>query len=200
MSLRRSTIRPPSSVTVWSEQGRTVVIRAKKEVALPRQKARSTAGQKQGESPVPSTIRDAAVHFEAVKTSMSQSKQGTILRLAIHPNEVPPSLHTDWVGSRYMVALVKLDDQDQPEIPEERRVTERMIASAGMLCRNPDFAKFLFEQDMLVGVPKDDADRENLVADVIRDHLGIQSRTEFHTNSIAREGFKKLQEEFVRWK
>ena len=35
-------------------------------------------------------VKDAAVHFEAVKTSMSQSKQGTILRLALHPNEVPP--------------------------------------------------------------------------------------------------------------
>ena len=43
-------------------------------------------------------VRDAAVHFEAVKTSMSQSKQGTILRLARHPNEVPRSLHTDWVS------------------------------------------------------------------------------------------------------
>ena len=67
-------------------------------------------------------VRDAAVHFEAVKTSMSQSKTGTILRLAIHPNEVPPSLHTDWVGSRYMVALVKLDDHDQIEVPEDRRI------------------------------------------------------------------------------
>ena len=57
-----------------------------------------------------------AVHFEAVKTSMSQSKAGTILRLAIHPNEVPANLHTDWVGSRYMVAMVKLNEQDGSEI------------------------------------------------------------------------------------
>ena len=145
-------------------------------------------------------VRDAAVHFEAVKTSMSQSKTGTILRLAIHPNEVPPSLHTDWVGSRYMVALVKLDDHDQIEVPEDRRIVERMVASAGMLCRNVDFAKFLFEQDMLVSVPKDDAERENVVADVLRGHLGVQSRADLHTNSTAREGFKKLQEEFLQWK
>ena len=37
-------------------------------------------------------IKDAAVHFEAVKTSMSQSKLALYLRLAMHPNEVPPSL------------------------------------------------------------------------------------------------------------
>ena len=91
-------------------------------------------------------VRDAAVNFEAVKTSMSQSKQGTILRLALHPNEVPPSLHTDWVGSRYMVAMVKLGDDDQPEISTEQRDTGRLISSAGMLCRNVDFAHYIFEQ------------------------------------------------------
>ena len=45
-------------------------------------------------------VRSAAVNFEAVKTSMSQSKQGTILRLALHTTEVPPRLNTTWVGSR----------------------------------------------------------------------------------------------------
>lgn len=145
-------------------------------------------------------IRDAAVHFEAVKTSMSQSKQGTILRLAIHPNEVPASLHTDWVGSRYMVAMVKLDDEDQPQMSEQQRETERLIASAGMLCRNLDFAKFLFHQDIILSVPNDDAERERSVADALRSHLGIESRSEFKTNSMAREMFKQVSEEFLRWK
>jgi hypothetical protein len=145
-------------------------------------------------------IRDAAVHFEAVKTSMSQSKQGTILRLAIHPNEVPASLHTDWVGSRYMVAMVKLDDEDQPQMSEQQRETERLIASAGMLCRNLDFAKFLFHQDIILSVPNDDAERERSVADALRSHLGVESRSEFKTNSMAREMFKQVSEEFLRWK
>ena len=145
-------------------------------------------------------IRDAAVHFEAVKTSMSQSKQGTILRLAIHPNEVPASLHTDWVGSRYMVAMVKLDDEDQPQMSEQQRETERLIASAGMLCRNLDFAKFLFHQDIIISVPNNDAEREKSVADALRSHLGIESRSEFKTNSMAREMFKQVSEEFLRWK
>ena len=145
-------------------------------------------------------VRDAAVHFEAVKTSMSQSKQGTILRLAIHPNEVPASLHTDWVGSRYMVAMVKLDDHDQPEISDEQRETERLIASAGMLCRNLDFAKFLFDADTLLGVPNDEAEREKRVADALREILGVESRSEMKNNSVARERFKNISEEFTRWK
>ena len=145
-------------------------------------------------------VRDAAVHFEAVKTSMSQSKQGTVLRLALHPNEVPPSLHTDWVGSRYMVAMVKLDEEDQPEMSDQQRETNRLIASAGMLCRNLDFAKFLFDADTLLGVPNDEAEREKRVAGALREALGVESRSEMRTNSVARERFKIMVEEFTKWK
>lgn len=145
--------------------------------------------------------KEAAFHFEAVKTSMSQSKQGTILRLALHPNEVPPSLHTDWVGSRYMVAMVKLDDNDQPEISLEQRETERLVASAGMLCRNVDFAHFMYENGYVADYPSmDDEKRETQVANCLRKHLEISSRADMKTNSQAREKFKSLSEEFTRWK
>mgnify|MGYP000005819349 FL=1 len=146
-------------------------------------------------------VKDAAVNFEAIKTSMSQSKQGTILRLALHPNEVPPSLHTDWVGSRYMVAMVKLDDHDQPEISTEQRETERLIASAGMLCRNVDFAHYIFTQGIIEDYNSvDDEKREKQVAHGLREYLGIPSRADMKTNSHAREKFKSLSEEFTKWK
>ncbi len=48
--------------------------------------------------------------FEAVKTSMTQDKNGTNIKLIIHPNDVPQDLHKDWIGSRYMVAMVKIND------------------------------------------------------------------------------------------
>jgi len=148
-------------------------------------------------------VRSAAVNFEAIKTSMSQSKQGTILRLAIHPNEVPPSLHTDWVGSRYMVAMVKLNDEDMPEISEQQREVDKMVASAGMLCRNPEFTDFLHDRGYM-----DDNDyvasaydgMEGPVANSLRKTLNISSRSELKTNSEARERFRSLTDEFVRWK
>ena len=55
------------------------------------------------------------VSFEAVKTSMMQDKNGTNIRLTIHPNDVPPQLHKDWVGSRYMVVMVKLNEDGTPD-------------------------------------------------------------------------------------
>ena len=148
-----------------------------------------------------SEVSEAAIHFEAVKTSMSQSKAGTILRIAIHPNDVPPSLHTDWVGSRYMVAMVKLDDEDQPDISDEQRQVKALVASAGMLCRNEDFRKFLDSKDLLLFSPEYwDESEENVTANCLRSYLKIESRSELATNSEAREMFKQLQEEFTLWK
>jgi hypothetical protein len=61
-------------------------------------------------------VRQSALHFEAVKVSMSQDKNGIILRLNVHPNDCPKELHTDWVGSRYIIAMVKLTDDDKPDV------------------------------------------------------------------------------------
>ena len=137
-----------------------------------------------------SEVRDAAVNFEAVKISMSQDRNGITLRLSLHPNECPPSLHTDGVGSRYMVAMVKLNDQEEPVVPEQEREIKKMISSAGMLCRNEDFGVFIGAED----------NTEESIANTMRAKLEIQSRTDLRNNSEAREKFKNLTEGFERWK
>jgi hypothetical protein len=63
-----------------------------------------------------------SVSFEAVKTSMMQDKNGTNIRLTIHPNDVPQDLHKDWIGSRYMVVMVKLNEDGTPD---ERKEDDR---------------------------------------------------------------------------
>ena len=64
------------------------------------------------------------VSFEAVKTSMMQDKNGTNIRLTIHPNDVPPDLHKDWVGSRYMVVMVKLNEDGTPDTRSDDVIVE----------------------------------------------------------------------------
>ena len=64
------------------------------------------------------------VSFEAVKTSMMQDKNGTNIRLTIHPNDVPAELHKDWVGSRYMVVMVKLKEDGTPDKGDENATIE----------------------------------------------------------------------------
>lgn len=145
-----------------------------------------------------SSVRDAAMGFEAVKISMSQDRNGIVLRLNIHPNDCPPELHTDWVGTRYMVAMVRLNDHDEPETREEQQRIERMIASAGLLCRNAEFGEYLVAVGLING--HDPYNIEAAAISAVRDYCGISSRTEFRDNPEARRKFEELREDFRTWK
>lgn len=138
-------------------------------------------------------IKDAAMGFEAVKVSMSQDRNGVILRLNVHPNDCPAEMHTDWVGTRYMVAMVRLNDQDEPETREETKHVERLIASAGLLCRNEEFWAYLSD----IG---DYAMSELDAAEAVRNKCGIRSRSDFRGNVDARNKFEELREGFKEWK
>ncbi len=143
-------------------------------------------------------IKDIAMHFEAVKVSMSQDKNGIILRLNVHPNDCPKELHTDWVGTRYVVAMVKLQDNDTPD-DRGYVAIQRLIASAGLLSRNEDFFAFLVECGM-ADHTTDASLMESRSADAIRDRCGIRSRSEFRDNEDARKEFEALRDEFRQWK
>ena len=134
-----------------------------------------------------SEVKQNAMNFEAVKVSMQQNKDGVMLRLAVHPNDCPSDLHTDWVGSRYMVAMVKLNDQDEIETRENEKAIQRLISSCGLLCREPDFQSYL-------GV-----DSEDEAIKVIRSKCGIKSRSEFRENPSARDKFMEIREEYKLW-
>lgn len=143
-------------------------------------------------------IRDIAMHFEAVKVSMSQDKNGIILRLNVHPNDCPKELHTDWVGTRYVVAMVRLQEDDTPD-DRGFVAVQRLVASAGLLCRNEDFFAFLVECGMAMPTV-DAAEMESQSADAIRTMCGIKSRSEFRDNEAARVKFEALRNDFRNWK
>jgi hypothetical protein len=144
-------------------------------------------------------VRKAAIHFEAVKVSMNQNKEGMALRLSIHPNDCPQELLADWVGTRYMVAMVKLTDDDQPDMRDEQRRIERMIASAGMLCRSEEFYEFLFEHGMCDFATEADA-MEKESTSAVKSFCNIKSRADLRDSPKAREMFESLRDRFKEWK
>jgi len=81
-----------------------------------------------------------ALQFEAVKVSLKQDRTGFILTLNIHPDEIPEELMRDFVGARYGVAMVRIQD-DETATPYENRVKK-----AGILCRTREFQFWLFEE------------------------------------------------------
>ncbi len=144
------------------------------------------------------TIRGSAIGFEAVKVSMSQDKNGIILRLNVHPNDCPKELHTDWVGTRYMVAMVRLNEDDTPD-DRGYVAIQRLIASAGLLCRNKDFFAFLVDCGMASHTPVA-SEMEEQAKSAVRAYCGIKSRSEFKDDEVARGKFEKLRGDFRTWK
>jgi hypothetical protein len=48
------------------------------------------------------------LQFEAVKMALKQNKDGYVLTMTVHPDEVPDALLRDYVGARYQVVMVRL--------------------------------------------------------------------------------------------
>lgn len=144
-------------------------------------------------------IKQAAIHFEAIKVSMNQNKEGMALRLSIHPNDCPQELLSDWVGTRYMVAMVRLTDDDRPDTREDQREIERMITSAGMLCRNEDFYQFMFERS-LCDFATEQEEMEKECVKGLKKVCGIKSRADLRSDVSARKMFEYVREEFKQWK
>ena len=124
----------------------------------------------------------SALQFECVKVALKQDRTGFILTISIHPDEIPEELVRDFVGSRYGVAMVRIND-DETATPYDNRVKK-----AGMLCRLRIFQKWL-------GV-----DKEAEAIQCLYETCSISSRTELNGNKQAQDKFDEMVNEYERWK
>jgi hypothetical protein len=137
------------------------------------------------------TSHSDPIQFEGVKTGLRQSKDGYLLSLAVHPDDLPDDLMRDFVGSRYMVVMVRLNDEEKPY---ERKKHNPDVASAGMLCRDKQFWAFVdFEFGEVIS-------SEDECAEWMKDCLGIDSRSELKTDELAQKKFSHLKKEYEVWK
>jgi hypothetical protein len=131
-------------------------------------------------------------NFEAVKIALKQDKTGFILTLNIHPDELSEEILRDFVGARYQVVMVRIGDDEKP-IQRENFAND-IVQSAGILCRDKNFARFLMETGQIFD------DSEEAVTDCLKEELGIQSRTELKTNKEAASKFLHINQEYASWK
>jgi len=127
---------------------------------------------------------------EVIKIAMAQDRNGHILKLAIHPNDLPKDLVLDPLGSRYVMVLARLNDQDEVVKPKEKSEGDKAVDIAGLLCRNNRFIHWLFDRGYSGGDTQADA------VEGIRNYCSIQSRSELATNENARSRFNELKTEF----
>jgi hypothetical protein len=135
-------------------------------------------------------IRDAAMSFEGKKISVRQDGKGTYITLSIHPGDVPVDLLAQPVGCRYQIAMVLLDDHDQPVKGRDMEEGDRAVQSAAMLCRNPKFQQWMARVQLAVFAS------EEACTDGVRAYCKIESRAELKTSRDARERFFALRERF----
>jgi len=80
------------------------------------------------------SVRDMAMTFEAVQSYMRKDVKGVNLTLVIHPDDVPEDLFRQPTGSRYQVAMVLINDQEQPVMPKIKAEGQKPVCFVG---RNP---------------------------------------------------------------
>jgi hypothetical protein len=119
-----------------------------------------------------------ALQFEARKVALKQDRSGYVLTLSLHPDEIPDELLRDFVGARYAVALVRIQDN------EEATKYDNRVKQAAILSKSEAFHGF-------VG-----ADNEDGAAAAICAHCHIDSRSELNGNKKAQVLFDDLVRDF----
>jgi len=140
---------------------------------------------------IPIYLSNMHSHFEAVKVAIKQDKTGYILTLSIHPDEISEDILRDFVGSRYQVVMVRLNDQ---EMPLNRESINDPVKTAAVLCKDPVFHKFLIETGNIF------EESEEAATEWLKEDLGIESRSEIKANPAASGRLKSVKEEFLAWK
>tara|TARA_R110000824_G_scaffold210893_1_gene396769 strand:- start:153 stop:566 length:414 start_codon:yes stop_codon:yes gene_type:complete len=129
-----------------------------------------------------------SLNFESQKIALKQDSTGYVLTLRVHPDELPEEILRDFVGARYMVAMVRVND-DETVITYKNKVKQ-----AGMLCKNRVFWDFL-QANQYVGQEVN----EDISTKALYEICGIDSRTQLNGNRNAQMCFDNLLKEFNDW-
>ena len=139
-------------------------------------------------------MTESTIQFEGIKAGLKQSKDGYVLTLAVHPDEIPDDLVRDFVGSRYVVVMVRLDQNEQPMNRGNEFPGDYAVKMAGIMCRDPDFWEWLHAKEWLM------EKNERACTEWLISYLNIESRKELKTDQDARELFAKLKSSFDAWR
>jgi hypothetical protein len=131
--------------------------------------------------------------FESVKVALKQDKTGFVLTLSIHPDDLPEEILRDFVGARYQVVMVRLNNEERPMNREQEHSNDG-VRTAGMLCRDPKFHKFLYDGGHIFIANEEEA------TGWMKEYLDINSRTEIKESARAQEKLRGITQEFSAWK
>lgn len=132
------------------------------------------------------------LQFEAVKMSLKQDKNGYALTLSVHPDMVPEELFRDFVGSRYQVVMVRINEDEQP-MNRDHELKRDYVRLAAMLCRNKQFQKFLLESGQVFD------ESEEIATNWLKLELNVASRADIPNSQSAISRLISINQEFEEW-
>jgi hypothetical protein len=159
--------------------------------------------------------RTNAVHFEAKKDGCTQRQSGDwVIRLTVQSLDLDQAVMRAAPGTRYMVALVEIGDDEQPvqqqkepaassktQIPtaQPRQSTpagapQTYAKRLGMACTQPRFWMFMFEHTKR----QFSVTNEEEAANVVRNYLGCKRRDTI-VNTPAGNKARDLLADFDVW-
>lgn len=139
-------------------------------------------------------LKDAAQSIECSLMILRKDKDGWVFGFRVHPNEAPRSLLDASLGTRFRIVFFEIADDETFVVPEEVRKGKAAVATAGQMCRESGFQGWIMDKAGLI--LRDGMDAEEVTADLMREHLAIESRSELMDNEESRERFRELIVEY----
>lgn len=158
-----------------------------------------------------------ALQFEAKKIAYRQTKDGVVVSLLCHPNDVPSELATAELGTVYMIRAQETESgaweerasggatlaasTTAPQRGEETAVTSKphrsfsdlpLSQQCAVMCQDRIFARWLREMH---GV---DTDKEP-VADYVRRYCQVSSRAELDINPEKATIWRAMNDFYEAW-
>lgn len=138
------------------------------------------------------TARQNAMQIEAKKDGLSQMQSGEwTLRLKLHASDVPTALLTAPMGTRYMLAMVEIGDNEEP-VQQRDKVVKNHAQRAALLCKEGGFQVFLTER--YGGEATEDG-----AIQCLYQICGVSSRSELYEDDESGARFRELAGEYQDW-
>lgn len=142
--------------------------------------------------------RANAIPLEVKKDGLVQRSDGSwVVRFRIHPNDMRPELAQAAMGSRWMMALVEINEDETPV--QRNAAGERLVQRAGILCSDRQFQNFL-RTEWPMNWEQSEGSEQDRAAIVLRGICEVQSRKEFATNAKATAAFENVTAKYEGWK
>lgn len=161
--------------------------------------------------------------FEAKKHAYRQTQDGIVVSFVVHPNDLPKALALASLGTRYMVGVEEIGDDEKPkdnraakreasedaprETVKERREfkTLSLAQQSGIRCHDDRFQGFLSERrpqvwkDFCESAAVEGATLADVASAVVKELCGIQSRSQLGRGTDADQIWRELCTEFDAW-